>query len=115
MLWSGKFLNLVPQHFYMGIALCRLGSRGDLAVPHRAASLWQTMPVSVMTSLSRRSRWTLPCEAQKHHQERSRRQFGVTVEGQRHLEPHPGTGSQLCRSRSGITGKGPRTQAVTGH
>lgn len=33
-------------------------------VTYRAASLWQTTPVSVMTSLSLSSRWTLPCKAQ---------------------------------------------------
>lgn len=44
-------------------------------VTYRAASLWQTTPLSVMTSLSLSSRWTLPCKGRGWCHEQTRLVF----------------------------------------
>lgn len=56
--WEFRFIclknnNLPNSQGSEFLFVGRLGS-------YRAASLWQTTPVSVMTSLSLSSRWTLP-------------------------------------------------------
>lgn len=50
----------------------RRDEKGHLWVTYRVASLWQTTPVSVMTSLSLSSRWTLPCKAHGWYHEQTR-------------------------------------------
>lgn len=40
----------------------------NLWLAHRVASLWQTPPLSVMTSLRRSSRWTFPCGGERERE-----------------------------------------------
>lgn len=42
----------------------------NLWLAHRVASLWQTPPLSVMTSLRRSSRWTFPCGGEREREQR---------------------------------------------
>ena len=66
---------LQEPHTTLGVGISSVkGEKGNLwgkqkmyfspRVTYRAASLWQTTPESVMTSLSLSSKWTLPCKAQ---------------------------------------------------
>lgn len=78
--WGGKCKGVVPaplgtQRGNQDLWNRRSSSR-TLAQPcclqctsYRAASLWQTAPVSVMTSLSLSSRCTLPCKGQGRFRE----------------------------------------------